>query len=262
MSSPCTLYWRDDETIAVICLDDPSTANAMSPEMGDAFRDIVRGLAGHRGLRVVLLRGAGGDFSIGGQRDMLIKLGSESMDEKARHDFMMGYYAKWLTILDLPVPVIAAIEGECLGVAPVFAFISDIALADETTNFEITFAKAALYPGMGLDKLVPDAIGRSRAGLTLIAGAPFSGAEAERMGVVARSVPAGTVHEAALALARRIVTNSEEVVRDLVTSLRVKRTDLQTQLESNAAAQARSYASSEFRKRIADYLPDHYDGGR
>ena len=104
--------------------------------MGNAFRDIVRGSSAFEGRPN---SGAGGDFSIGGQRDMLIKLGSESMDEKARHDFMMSYYAKWLTILDLPVPVIAAIE--CLNVAPVFAFISDIALADETTNFVITFAK-------------------------------------------------------------------------------------------------------------------------
>ena len=197
MKDPCTLYWRDNETIAVICLDDPPTSNAMSPEMGDAFRDIVRGLVGREGLRVVLLRGAAGDFSIGGQRDMLIKLGSDSMDEKARHDFMMGYYARWLSVLDLPVPVIAAFEGECIGVAPVFAFLCDIALADETTHFEITFAKAALYPGMGLAKLIPDAIGRSRASLALIAGVPFSGSEAERMGIVARSVPAGTVHEAA-----------------------------------------------------------------
>ena len=259
MSDPCTLYWRD-ETIAVICLDDPSTSNAMSPEMGDGFRDIVRGLVSHEGLRAVLIRGAAGTFSIGGQRDMLIKLGSDSMDEKARHDFMLGYYARWLSVLDLPVPVIAAIDGECLGVAPVFALLCDIALADETTHFEITFASAGLYPGMGLAKLIPDAIGRSRAGLTLIAGAPFSGSEAEQMGVVARSVPAGTVHEAALALARRIVGNSEEVVRDLVTSLRVKRSDLEAQLESDAAAQARSYASADFRKRIAAYLPNHYDG--
>ena len=260
MSDPCTLYWRDNETIAVICLDDPSTSNAMSPEMGDAFRDIVHSLVAHKGLRVVLVRGAADTFSIGGQRDMLIKLGSDSMDEKARHDYMLDYYARWLSMLELPVPVIAAIEGECIGVAPVFAFLCDIALADETTHFEITFANAGLYPGMGLAKLIPDAIGRSRAGLTLIAGAPFSGSEAEQMGVVARSVPAGTVHEAALALARRIVKNSAVVVRDLMTALRVKRTDLQAQLESDAAAQARSYANADFRKRIADYLPSHYDG--
>ena len=219
----------------------------------------MQGLIDKQGLRAVIVGGANGDFSIGGQRDMLVKLGSDAMDAEARHDFMIGFYAKWLTVLDLPVSVIAAIEGECIGVAVVFAFLADIALADEMTHFEVTFAKAALFPGMAMAKLVPDAIGGSRAGLALIAGVPFSGAEAERLGVVARSVPAGTVHDAALALARRIVGNAEEVVRELVVSLRTKRADLEPQLESDAAAQARSYANPEFRKRIADYLPDHYD---
>lgn len=262
MSDLCILDWQDDGAIAIVTLNHSATSNAMSPEMGDAFRDIMHGLMGHEGLRAVIVRGAGGDFSIGGQRDMLVSLASDAMDAKARHDFMLDYYARWLSVIDLPCPVIAAIEGECLGVAPVFAFLCDIALADEMTHFEITFAAAALYPGMALAKLVPDAIGRSRAALALIGAIPFSGAEAERMGVVARSVPAGTVHDAALALARRIVGNAEETVRDLVATLRVKRVDLEAQLDSDAAAQARSYASPSFRTRIADYLPNHYDGGR
>ena len=261
MSNLCTIDLQDDGAIAVVTLNHPADANAMSPEMGDAFRDIMTELKDRKGLRAAIICGAGGNFAIGGQRDMLVMLGSDSMDAKGRHDFMMKYYDRWLTVLELPVPVIAAFDGECLGVAPVFAFLCDIALADEMTHFEITFASAALFPGMGLAKLIPDAIGRSRAGLTLIGGVPFSGAEAERMGVVARSVPAGTVHHAALALAKRIVANSEDVVRELVTSLRIKRVDLNAQLDSDAAAQARSYASAEYRKRIADYLPNHYDGG-
>ena len=259
MSAPCTVDFQDSDTIAIVTLSDPKTGNAMSPEMGDAFRDIMTDLAKRDGLRVVIIRGAGENFSIGGQRDMLVDLGSDAYDHDGRRDYMLGYYAKWLTLIDVPVPVIAAIEGQCIGVAPVFAFVCDIAVADEAAQFEITFAKAGFFPGMGLIKLVPDAIGRSRAGLALMAGARFSGAEAEQMGVIARSVPAGSVHEAALALARRIIENAEEVVRHLVSSLRVKREDLADQLVSDAEAQARDYATPEFRKRIADYLPGFYD---
>ncbi len=259
MSAPCTLDLQDNDKIAIVILNDPKTTNAMSPEMGDAFRDIMTGLAKREGLRVVIIRGAGENFSIGGHRDMLVDLGSDKFDHDGRRDYMLGYYAKWLAMIDVPVPVIAAIEGQCIGVAPVFALVSDIALADEAAQFEITFAKAGFFPGMGLVKLVPDAVGRSRAGLTLTAGARFSGAEAEQMGVVARSVPAGSVHEAALALARRIIENADEVVRHLVSSLRVKREDLEDQLKSDAEAQAMDYATPEYRKRIADYLPGFYD---
>ncbi len=254
----CTVRLFDDDAIAVIELNDPPTANAMSPEMGDAFREAMHRLARLEKLRAAIIRGAGNNFSIGGHRDMLATLTSDSMDKEARHAFMLGYYERWLSVLEVKVPVIAAIEGECIGVAPVFAFLSDIALADETAHFEITFTHLGLYPGMALPKLVPEMIGRQRAGLTMIAAAPFSGAEAARLGVVSRAVPTGTVHDAALALARRIVEAAPGTIRQVVQTLRPSREDLANELEKNADAQAESYASAEFRQRIARYLPDHY----
>jgi enoyl-CoA hydratase len=258
MSELCTLDLVDDGMIAIVALNDPPTANAMSPEMGDAFGQVLESLKTKKALRAVIVRGAGKDFSIGGHRDMLSKLTDPSMSAKARHEFMLGFYARWLKIVDVPVPVIAAIEGECIGVAPVFAFVSDIALADETAHFEITFTNLGFYPGMALPKLVPDQIGRQRAALTMLGALPFSGAEAERLGVVARAVPMGTVHEAALALARQIARTAPATSRAMTKKLRVKREDLLAELDENADMQAQSYASEEFRERIAQYLPDHY----
>lgn len=92
MSALCTLELQDEGAIALVTLNHRADANAMSPEMGDAFRAIVGNLRDRRGLRAVIISGAGGNFSIGGQREMLAKLGDGSMDEKARHDFMIGYY--------------------------------------------------------------------------------------------------------------------------------------------------------------------------
>jgi enoyl-CoA hydratase/carnithine racemase len=77
-------------------------------------------------LHAAIVRGAGKNFSIGGSRDMLTQLGDPSMTAEARHTFMLGFYDRWLALLDIPVPVIAAIEGDCIGVAPVFACASDI----------------------------------------------------------------------------------------------------------------------------------------
>ena len=63
---------------------------------------------------------------------------------------MLGFYDRWLTLLDIPVPVIAAIEGECIGVAPIFACASDVAIADDTAKFQITFTALGLFPGMAM----------------------------------------------------------------------------------------------------------------
>ena len=70
------LEYLDGKTIAVITLNDPEHGNAMSPEMGDAFSDAIREIQGNLEARAAIIRGAGKDFSIGGHRDMLIRLGA------------------------------------------------------------------------------------------------------------------------------------------------------------------------------------------
>jgi enoyl-CoA hydratase/carnithine racemase len=140
----------DAGTIAVLTLDDPKRANAMSPQMGDAFTQHVRSLIHDTALRAVIIRGAGKDFSIGGHRDMLISLGDGKRSEKELHDFMLAFYHRWLPMLDLPVPVIVVLQGDCIGVAPVFACAADIAIADETLRLQVTFASLGFYPGDGV----------------------------------------------------------------------------------------------------------------
>ena len=81
----------DDGTIAVLTLDDPKRANAMSPQIGDAFTQHVRSLINDTALRAVIVRGAGKDFSIGGHRDMLISLRDGTRSEKELHDFMLAF---------------------------------------------------------------------------------------------------------------------------------------------------------------------------
>jgi len=218
------LSFTDSRAIAIITLNDPKLGNPMSPEMGDAFAALVGQLKRLDELRAVIVRGAGQNFSVGGHRDMLTKLADPKMSAKARHDFMLGFYDRWLSLLDVPVPVIAAIEGDCIGVAPIFACASDICVADETANFQITFAGLGLYPGMAMSYLVPKLVGAQQAVLLMVAA------------------------------------NIDGVTRPLTQALRVRRSELQPMLESDATRQAESYSTREFREQIAGYLPGWYDG--
>src|SRR5215472_12624551 len=92
------LKYLDEQTIAVITLNDPDHANAMSPEMGDAFTAAVREIQANTAARVAIIRGAGRDFSIGGHRDMLIRLGSGQMGQAQLHEYMLGFYNRWLAM--------------------------------------------------------------------------------------------------------------------------------------------------------------------
>src|SRR5215470_14883236 len=252
------LAFLDGGAIATVTLNDPRLGNPMSPEMGDAFTAVVAQLKQLDELRAVIVRGAGQHFSVGGHRDMLMKLSDPKLSAEARHDFMLRFYDRWLSLLDIPVPVIAAIAGDCIGVAPIFACASDICVADESANFQITFAGLGLHPGMAMSYLVPKIVGAQQAALMMVAGAPFSGKQAADCGFVAKSVPKGTVYAEALKIARQIVANVDKVTCPLTRALRVKRGELQPTLESDATRQAESYSTKEFRERIARYLPGWY----
>ena len=249
----------DDGAIAVLTLDDPKRANAMSPTMGDIFTSHIRSIQNDPTLRAVIIRGAGKDISIGGHRDMLIRLGSGELGgEKELHDFMMKFYNRWLPMIDLPVPVISALQGDCIGVAPVFALAPDIAIADETLNLQVTFANLALYPGMALPGLLMRKVGRSRTALLAIACETVNGKEAERLGLVERCVPAGKAFDEALRIARNIAAAGSDTVRLLKKNIGLKKEDLFAELEQNGVQQGKDFQTEEYRKRIANYLPNNY----
>jgi enoyl-CoA hydratase/carnithine racemase len=86
----------------------------------------------------------------------------------------------------------------------------------------------------------------------------INGREAERRGLVERRVPAGAAYKEALKTARAIAASAPSVVRLLKRNLGIKRTDLTSELETNAEQQARDFQTDEYRNRVANYLPDHY----
>ena len=248
----------DDGAIAVLTLDDPRRANAMSPQMGDSFTAHTRSLVDDPALRAVVIRGAGKDFSIGGHRDMLISLGDGTRDEKQLHDFMLAFYNRWLPILDIPVPVIVALQGDCIGVAPVFACAADITVADEKLNLQVTFASLGFYPGMALPGLLKRRIGPYNALRLCAANEALSSKEAERIGLIDKCLPAGAAFDYALQIARQIALSAPAVVRLLKKNLVLDKGQLAAELEANAAQQAKDFHTDEYRKRVANYLPNHY----
>ena len=142
--------------------------------------------------------------------------------------------------------------------APVFACTADIAFADETLQLQVTFGALGLYPGMALPTLLTRKVGPYQASLMTMANEILTGREAERIGLVERCVTAGGAYEEALKTARAIGASAAPVVRLLKKNLGIKMTDLTSDLEMNAQQQARDFQTDEYRKRAANYLPDHY----
>lgn len=232
-----------DQQVAVLTLDDVPRKNAMSPELGDALQARVTELLGRRDVRAVVLTGAGDAFSAGGDLAMLERLRASSFEDARRH--MLAFYARYLSVLELPVPLVAAVEGPAIGAGLCVALACDLVIVGEDSKLALNFVQLGLHPGMGATYLVPRRVGAERAAELLLTGRRFDGRDAQAMGLALEAAPKGTVRARAVELATRLAANAPLAVRALKRNLGVDRVALQAALEREALAQAESYGSED-----------------
>jgi enoyl-CoA hydratase/carnithine racemase len=235
--------------VARLTLDDTARKNAMSPELGDLLAARVRELQAHPEVRAVVLTGAGGAFSAGGDLGMLERL-RQSTFEEARA-FMRSFYARYLSLLDLGVPTIAAIEGPAIGAGLCVALACDLVVVGEDSKLALNFVQLGLHPGMGATYLAPRRVGAQRAAELLLTGRRFDGKDAAAMGLALEAVPREQVLPRATALAQQVAANAPLAVKALRRALAVDRAALDAALEHEARAQAESYGSVDLGEGLA-----------
>ena len=244
---------REDDGIALMTLDDPDRRNAMGVEMGDELAARCADLAADDELRVVVLTGAPPAFSAGGDLGMLETLARRTRDEGFdASDTMRAFYRRFLAIRDLPVPVIAAINGHAVGAGLCVALAADIRIVAAEAKVGLNFSRLGLHPGMGGSWFLPRLIGAQRAADWLYTGRLVTGIQAADAGLALEAVPAADVLATALALAEDIAASSPVVVRQLKTTLAmVDDSDLDGAVEREAACQAISYGTDDLVEGLA-----------
>lgn len=235
--------------IARIVLNDPATRNAMSEAMAEQFAAAVQSLGLRSDLRVVVLTGAGESFSGGGHLDMLFAKTQLAPDENQSR--MELFYSQFLSLRELPVPVVAALNGHAVGAGLCLALACDLRLANEPSKFGVNFVHLGLHPGMGATKLLPEVVGAAWAAELLFTGRIITASEAVRIGLVHHMYSPDAFQDQVLHVVQNIAQAGPQAVRALKRSLRLSREDsLAACLKREAECQARSYASSEFLEGI------------
>ncbi|GGI08282.1 enoyl-CoA hydratase/isomerase family protein [Egicoccus halophilus] len=244
---------RHDDGIVVLTLDDPERRNAMTVDMGDALRDATAELRDDAGLRAVVLTGTPPAFSAGGDLDMLEDLARRTREEGYdATGHMRAFYGRFLSVRDLPVPVVAAINGHAVGAGLCVALACDLRIVAEDAKVGLNFSRLGLHPGMGGSWLLARILGHQRAAEWLYTGRLVRGAEAAAQGLALEAVPAGDVLPRALALAGEIAAASPVTVRQLKRTLATTAdADLDTALAREAACQAVSYGTDDLREGLA-----------
>ena len=242
---PTVVYSKFADGIAQITLNDPDSLNAMSEGMADEFRALVASIAKDPVRpRVIILTGAGRAFSAGGDLEMLKRKTTLSKSENEK--LMLKFYESFLSILDLDIPLIAAINGHAIGAGLCVACACDIRIAASGAKLGFTFVKLGLHPGMGATYFLPDVLGAAAARELMLTGRVVEAAEAERLGLVSKTVPGDQVLNHAGEIAAEIASNGPLAVAQLVRSLRSPAQDLKSALAREALCQSENYKSAEF----------------
>jgi 2-(1,2-epoxy-1,2-dihydrophenyl)acetyl-CoA isomerase len=232
-----------DGQLAIVTLDDPDRLNAISPAMGsDLAAAWVELAKPRRKVRCVLITGAGRAFCAGvnlqGEADAVAKgkgrVPAITAVEAVFHPMLRRLHA-------LNIPVVAAINGPCVGIGVAIALAADHVIASESAYFLIPFRNLASAPDSGLTWLLPRMVGLQRARRMLLRAERVPAATALDWGLIGEIAPAGGFADAALAVAREFADGPTlalgEIGRLLTDGLR---RDLDTAMEAEAAAVSRT----------------------
>ena len=237
-----------DMGVALITMNRPASANALNTRMGQELLEQFRSILMDPGdLRCVVLTGAGTKaFCAGG--DLRERNNMSDADWQRQHViFEQAFY----TLMDCPVPVIAAVNGAAYGGGTEIALACDFIHASETARFALTEPKLGIIPGGGGTQNLPRAVGSRRAKELIYSAQPFSAGQAAEWGMVNRVWPQKDLMPGVLALAQQIAAHGPVAVRQAKRAMTIGiETDLKTGLAIEIEAYNRTVPTSDRREGV------------
>jgi len=188
MSTELHVIVSVSDSIGTVTLNRPDRLNAFFGTMRDEIAAALEELAGREDVRVVVVTGRGKAFCAGADvRYMADLLEKKSYDEA---NLLVTAGRRVIrAILEMPKPVIAALNGPAAGGGANLALACDLRIASERASIGQTFNRIGLAPDWGGSWLVPRLVGRGRAAELFFLAEMIEAAEAERIGLVNRVVP-------------------------------------------------------------------------
>jgi enoyl-CoA hydratase/carnithine racemase len=206
--SPAVLYAPGDD-VGVITFNRPDNRNSMTPELLDRFVEVI-GEVIESPPRCLVITGAGSCFSAGADFRSVTQRAAPG---RQPHEASFAMYEPFLSVLDVEVPVIAAVNGHAVGGGFGLALLCDVRIANREAKLGANFTRLGIHPGLAVSYLLPRLVGVARAAELLFTGRLIRGDEAERIGLVSAATDPDQVLPHALALAGEIAAASPVAVR-------------------------------------------------
>jgi enoyl-CoA hydratase/carnithine racemase len=247
--APAHFRWSFEDGVALITLNRPERKNPLTFESYAELRDTFRALVYTPDVKAVVVSGEGGNFSSGGDVFEIIEP-LTNRDMRGLLDFtrMTGDLVKAMRAC--PQPVIAAVDGVCVGAGAIMAMASDLRVGTPRTKTAFLFTRVGLAGcDMGACAILPRIIGQGRAGDLLYTGRTMSADEGERWGFYNRLVEPEAVVEYTREWARQLIAGPTFAHGITKTQLNVEwNVSLETAIEMEAQAQAICMQTRDFRR--------------
>lgn len=195
-----------DDHVAVVTFNQPEKHNALSLAIRTALPPTLQALQADPDVRVVVLTGAGGKAFVSGAD--ISEFGNMRTSPEARAEFDRSAAASGAAWRSLEKPIIAMIQGFCIGGGLLTALQADIRIASIGSQFGVPAARLGLGYGMGGVEALVGLVGPARTSEILFSARRFSAEEALQMGLVNRVVPVAELRATVMELAHAIKENA------------------------------------------------------
>jgi enoyl-CoA hydratase/carnithine racemase len=257
--APKHFAWSVDGRVATLTLNRPEKKNPLTFDSYAELQDTFEKLQSETGIRCVVITGAGGNFSSGGDvHDIIGPL--VAMKEKndtaglLKFTTMTGAVVKAMRAC--PQPIIAAVDGICAGAGAILAMASDLRIASTRAKVAFLFTRVGLSGAdMGACALLPRIIGLGRAAELLYTGRFLEAADAERWGFFNRLVTPERLAIEAAALAHSLADGPTRAHATTKACLHAELDmDLDAAIDAEAEAQARCMNTEDFARAYRAFL--------
>jgi len=237
-----------DNDIGVVQLNRPSVLNAINFELLSELVNALEELDNDAAVKVIILTGSGRAFAAGADL--------AEMSQKTPVDLTLGRrFELWDRIRKISKPIIAAVDGYCLGGGFELAMASDIIIASEAATFGQPEVNVGIIPGAGGTQRLTRAVGKYKAMEMILTGRAIQAEEAHGVGLVNRVVPTESLMEEAKKLAIDIASKPPISIRSAKEAiLKAQDTTLEVGLEFERKAFFMLFATEDGKEGMRAFL--------
>ena len=194
--------------VATITLNRPDALNALTVPMKQALLAALRQVERDPAARAVILTGAGRAFCAGQDLRERLQPDAAPLGVEVRERYNPIIRA----MRAMPKPIVGAINGVAAGAGASLAMACDLRIASDAANFALAFGRVGLVPDIGATWFLPRLVGATRAAEIALLGDPVPAADAVRLGLVGRVVPADQLATEARSVAGRLAAGAPRAI--------------------------------------------------